>query len=99
PGGEHRRQVASAGANPVWGHDSKELFYETADGAIMSIPVTTGETPVFGKPQEVMRNRAGRISLYPHPYAVSADGQHFLVNELVDVPDRITVVLHWTSLG
>jgi hypothetical protein len=36
---------------------------------------------------------------YPTDYAVTADGQRFLVNTVVDQPTRpaLTVILNWTS--
>ena len=36
---------------------------------------------------------------YPTDYAVSADGQRFLVNTVVDQPTRpaLTVILNWTA--
>ena len=36
---------------------------------------------------------------YPTDYAVSADGQRFLVNTVVDQPARpaLTVILNWTA--
>lgn len=35
---------------------------------------------------------------YPNHYAVTADGQRFLVNTVIDQPSRpaITVMLNWT---
>jgi Tol biopolymer transport system component len=98
PSGEKKQAVTPSGANPTWGRDSKELFFEKRDGTIMSVPVTFEPALTFGQSRELFRNRAGNISLYPHPYAVSKDSQRFLVNELPDVPDRFTVVLHWTAL-
>ena len=36
---------------------------------------------------------------YPTDYAVTADGQRFLVNTVVDQPSRpaLTVILNWTT--
>ena len=36
---------------------------------------------------------------YPTDYAVTADGQRFLVNTVVDQPTRpaLTVILNWTA--
>jgi hypothetical protein len=84
---------------PEWRHDGKELFYISADGKLTAVPVTT-DRPAFtaGAPRALFDVDVPESSApYPSDYAVSADGQHFFVNTVVDQPTRpvLTVVLNW----
>ena len=86
---------------PEWRRDGKELFYISADGKLTTVPVVTSETTfTAGTPRalfdvEVLEPTAP----YPTDYAVTADGQRFLVNTVVDQPTRpaLTVILNWTA--
>ncbi len=80
PDGGHRYEVSTSGGfNPVWRHDSKELFfYSPGDSSISSVSVTPhGQELSLGQP----------VSLFHvHPFAprlgvfdVAPDGQKFLV--------------------
>jgi eukaryotic-like serine/threonine-protein kinase len=97
-------QVSTGGgAQPQWRHDGKELFYLAPDRKIMAVDVN-GSGPIFvpGVPKPLFEARFS--TLFPGGpgasyYAVTNDGQRFLVNTLaVDsalVP--FTVVLNWTA--
>lgn len=60
------------------------------------------EGPTFeaGAPQALFEVETPEaIAPYPTHYAVTADGQRFLVNTVIDQPARpaITVMLNWAS--
>jgi len=99
PGFDHRSQVSTGGGGvPFWRSDGKELFYQSADGKIMSIPVTPGPTLEFGTPTMLFQSPLSGI-LNIDQYAVTADGQRFLVlapTEATTPP--ITVAMDWTKL-
>lgn len=79
-----------------WRRDGKELFYQTADGRIMSVDVTT--TPVFraGLPQVLFQ---AQPLAFPSFLGVTEDGRRFLViPQGQATPMPFTVVLNWTSL-
>jgi serine/threonine-protein kinase len=86
----------AGGLEPLWRSDGKELFYLDFNGRLIALPVTTGSTLEVG-PANILfetRIRPGDVN----HYAVSADGQKFLVLE----PERtrsepLTILLDWTT--
>ncbi|HSF25732.1 MAG TPA: hypothetical protein VLE20_16010, partial [Blastocatellia bacterium] len=104
PGGKYQVST-SGGTNPRWRHDGKELFYLTPDGKLMAVEMKTGSTfeavaakPLFDTHVKGWLVWEGGITSRNN-YAVSRDGQRFLINELSEVPASppITVVLNWTA--
>ncbi len=91
----------AGGMQPEWRRDGKELFYISADSKLTAVPVTTdGATFSAGTPHALFDVEAPEpIAPYPTDYAVTADGQRFLVNTVVDQPTRpaLTVILNWTA--
>jgi eukaryotic-like serine/threonine-protein kinase len=99
PSGAFKRKISTAGGlDPSWRADQKELFYMALDSTLMAVPVTSAETLTTGTPMALFKTEVGQNTVHIHPYAASADGQRFLVNEFSGTPDRITVVRNWTSL-
>jgi eukaryotic-like serine/threonine-protein kinase len=91
----------AGGMQPEWRRDGKELFYISADGKLTTVPVVTTE-PTFsaGTPRALFDVEVPEPTApFPTDYAVSADGQRFLVNTVVDQPTRpaLTVNLNWTA--
>jgi Tol biopolymer transport system component len=98
-------QVSRAGGStPRWRHDGKELFYMSADNRLMAAAVNGqgaafqvgAVTPLF----EVHRRLTGyRGYGQGYNYDVSADGQRFLVNTVMEQPPPtpITIVINWTA--
>jgi Tol biopolymer transport system component len=111
PAGEGKWQISTNGGSfPRWRRDGKELFYMSAStltlGKMISVKVNpAGPTFEYGDPSELFDS--GYINflhgLNYHAYAVSADGQRFLIprpessssGETASGP--ITVVLNWTA--
>jgi len=95
-------QISIAGGmQPEWRRDGQELFYISTDGKLTAVPVTT-DGPAFtaGTPQALFDVEVPEPSApYPSDYAVTADGQRFFVNTVVDQPTRpaLTVILNWTA--
>jgi serine/threonine protein kinase len=94
---------ASGGTQARWRSDGKELFYLTAEGRMMAVPVTLLSTGTASVGTAVSlferRNLAGSGgAAFRQQYVVSQDGQRFLMNTLVDEPTAtpISVVLNWT---
>jgi Tol biopolymer transport system component len=106
PDGARRWQVSTDGGfEPKWRGDGRELFYIGTDQQMMSVAVnstSTGfeasrplplfRTTVLGAPFQngVVRNE----------YAVSRDGQRFLINEPIDgaAAYGIRVLANWGAL-
>ena len=102
PAASGQTQISIAGGTqPEWRRDGKELFYISLDGKLTAVPVTTdGVTFSAGAPHALFDVEVPEPNP-PHPtdYAVTADGQRFLVNTVVDQPTRpaLTVILNWTA--
>ena len=77
------------------------IFYISADGKLTAVPVVTDEaTLTAGTPRPLFDVEVPEAtSPYPTDYAVTADGQRFLVNTVIDQPTRpaLTVILNWTA--
>jgi eukaryotic-like serine/threonine-protein kinase len=97
-----RVQISSGGGTkPQWRRDGKELYYVSADYQLMAVPLRAGQGLEPGASRALFElRRLQPAPSWPTPYAVSADGQRFLVGAVVDEggSSPITVVLNWTQL-
>jgi eukaryotic-like serine/threonine-protein kinase len=93
------RVSTSGGQQPSWGRDGKEIFFVSTDGRIMAAPfAAAGGAPSIGQPQALFRSPV-RLNSVTNQYAVSADGQRFLVampTEDYDT-DPFRVLLNWRT--
>jgi hypothetical protein len=90
---------AGGGSYPRWRADGRELFYLARDNKLMAAAVNgqgadfevTGARPLFEIHSQGIGGR--------YPYDVSADGQRFLVNTIVEAtaPPPITLVVNWAA--
>jgi Tol biopolymer transport system component len=102
--GERLRVSANGGGQPRWRGDGKELFYLGLDGSLLAVTVATGRTGLaLGMPQVLVPATAlGAVLQGPEysDYAVTADGQRFLVKRPVDGSEKpqVHVLLDWPSL-
>lgn len=100
PGGGSKRQVSTGGGTaPLWRRDGQELFYYASDGKLMAAPVQSGENFAASVPTPLLEFRAGNSNAYFAPYAVTGDGQRFLLNAIVvtEIAGPLTVVVNWTA--
>ena len=89
----------TGGEQPRWRRDGKELFYISTDRKLMSVEVNTdGATFEHRAPTVLFGTRVGGIDTPGDYYSVTADGQRFVLNNLVAEAANtpITVVLNWT---
>jgi hypothetical protein len=110
PGGGKWQSSSNGGMYARWRRDGKELFYmdSLSAGKMVAVGINaTGSTLEFSVPRPLFDS--GYVSLdFGHTgnwntYAVSADGQRFLIprpeatltEEFTNTP--ITVVLNWTA--
>jgi Tol biopolymer transport system component len=92
-------QVSNGGgAQPHWRKDGHELFYMRSDRQLMAVDVKLGSSAVVGEPKALFTTSVLGFTS-PNRYAVSADGQKFLVNSAVQQINQtpITVVINWTA--
>ena len=95
-------QVSTAGGvQPRWRHDGKELFYLSADGKLMAVPVKTGASfEITGAAQPLFEMQETAFELPgPLKYQPTIDGRRFLVIAPVGSSEAppITVVLNWQA--
>ena len=75
-------QVSDQGGSGMvfWRKDGMELYYLAADRAVMSVTITSGTTPQFGKPQVLFRPPADIApGIAPGTASVSRDGERFVM--------------------
>ena len=99
PGPGGKRQISTeGGTEPVWNPNGRELFYRSGD-KMMAVDVTTQPSFAAGKPRMLFEGRYERAPLTNPNYAVSADGQRFLMlkpdEQAEEAPTQINVVLNW----
>jgi dipeptidyl aminopeptidase/acylaminoacyl peptidase len=106
PGPGPTIQVSSdGGTDPIWSRDGRELFYRSGD-KMMVVPVSTSPTfkasrPVVlweGKYSHGMSSSCGPPGTTETNYAVSGDGQRFLMVQDANqdmISTRIVVVLNF----
>jgi eukaryotic-like serine/threonine-protein kinase len=99
PEGRSKRLVSSGGGSqPLWRGDSKELFYVAADDRLVAVPIRGTDTFEVGVSQPLFATRIPAVlAPYRTNYAVSSDGQRFLVNSLTPeaAPAAITIAVNW----
>jgi eukaryotic-like serine/threonine-protein kinase len=97
PGPGGKRQISSGGGKyPRWRRDGKELFYVTPTGDLMAAEVAARNgTLEVGRVQKLFE----RIIQSEGTYAVSADGQKFVVVENTGAtkPRPLTLVENWPA--
>jgi len=105
PGPGRKFQISSnGGAQPRWNKNGKEIFYVSLDSKMMAASAkltADGQSLETGTPAALfpVRIADGPVSVANNKqqYAVSSDGQLFLVNLAVDegAASPITLILNW----
>jgi Tol biopolymer transport system component len=98
PGGKSRIS-SGGGAMPRWRGDGRELFYVTPDSKMMAVDVTPGTALRFGTPRMLFQSNIVSAAIAFHRYAVTSDGQRFLINSRQSDENTayLTVVLNALS--
>ena len=96
-----RWQVSTTGGSqPWWRGDGRELFYLGPDQTLMSVAVAADDAFQASVPTALFKaNFPAVVPAYWGNYCVTADGQRFLVCELLPeaATTPINVVLNWTA--
>ena len=104
--GPEVRVSAAGGIQARWNPKGKELFYVGADDRLMAVPVTLGPGAAdidVGKPVALFATDIGstvRVK-YRQQYAVTPDGQSFLLNSAIteSTAAPIVLILNWKPPG
>jgi Tol biopolymer transport system component len=97
PPTDEKWQISSEGGlQPTWSRDGKEIFYVDLDGRMMTVPVSAASTFSAG-PQQPLFQTSVRLGNISRQYAVSPDGQRFLmVLPIRDLEsDTFQVLVNW----
>ena len=94
-------QVSKAGGQqPQWRRDGRELFYIAPDKKLVGVAVSAGSDFATGEARSLVDTRIAaweRSNQQSCQYAVTADGERFLVNTASDTTVPMTLVLNWTA--
>ena len=96
-----RWQISTDGGRlPRWRRDGKELFYTDLQQRLMSVEVRSSPGFEARPPKLLFQTRMMTTAGGYHTYAVTADGQRFLINtlaggEIASTP--LTVWLNWQA--
>ena len=88
------------GRDARWRRDGQELYFLSLDNELMAVNIdTAGDTPDLGIPHVLFQAPFRLSPLQRNSYDVTADGERFLVNTMVEgAPSApITWVLNWTA--
>ncbi len=91
------RVSTNGGWLPKWRRDGKELYYEAIDRKLMAVPVKLDGSVEIGSAAALFQTEITVGS--PNRYAVTADGQRFLINSPLQSGQEapFNVILNWTS--
>lgn len=100
PAADRRWTVSTNGGwLPHWSHDGRELFYIALDGTLMSLAVHAGDGLQLGAPRALFATdlRPTPNQTLMNQYAVSQDGQRFLLNARITegAPASLTAAFGW----
>jgi eukaryotic-like serine/threonine-protein kinase len=96
-------QISTAGGDQaLWSRNGKELFYVSADHNLMVVEVDAHGAELKASPPRALFHapvRSEGLNASRINYAVSADGNRILLNELLaaNLPTPTTVVVNWTT--
>jgi eukaryotic-like serine/threonine-protein kinase len=87
------------GSHPRWSRDGKEIFYLSADRALMAVAVSTKGPFEAGTPRKLFQTPFGPdVRESRHPYAVAPSGKQFLMMVPSQSPSApITVTVNWPA--
>ena len=100
PPDQTRWQISTGGgAQPMWRSDGKELFYLGLDGTLMAVPLRSGTSVESGVPVPLFKVRIeeSKFTAVRNHFAVTPDGQRFLVNSVTAGANQLSVVLNWKA--
>lgn len=104
PGPGRKERVSTTGGAQVrWRGDGRELFYIGLDRRLMSVQIRTiveGRDIETAAPVPLFATHIGGAveGIIRQQYMVSADGQRFLMNNVVEQANTpLTVVLNWKA--
>jgi len=97
PDGGRRWQVSRAGGNfPRWRGDGRELLFY-AGNAISAAEISLGTVPQIGAIKTLFAFERRPSNVNEYPYAVTPDGQRFVVNARIYETPMLSIVVNWQA--
>lgn len=99
-GSGRRQQISTDGGDhALWRRDGTEIFFLSRDYHLMVAAVRKQGTELqVDAARPLFRINYRQVRLDAYPYAVSPDGQQFLVNSLVeDAATPISLLVNWRA--
>ncbi len=99
PGPGSKLQISTAGGSyPQWRADGRELYFQGLDQSIMAVDVHANTDFEADLPKPLFKTTLTEGRYPGYRWAVSRDGQRFLVNTTSGAGDaRVVVVLNWAA--
>jgi Tol biopolymer transport system component len=100
PGPGGKWQISTqGGVHPYWRRDGKEIYFLTASGDMMAAEINAGAGIQSSTPRTLFRTSAPEPQTNGPCYAVSADGQRFLIRRTLagGTVSPTTVALNWAA--
>ena len=102
PDASDRRRVSDGQgeSHPRWSSDGGELFYKSGGGGapLMAVQVDAAPSGLeFGRPEPVFDSTTLGMLDRRHHFAVTGDGNSFLLRRPSLDPPPVTVILNWTA--
>ena len=94
------RVSTDGGSQPLWRADGRELFYLASDGSLMAVPIAVGDRFTPGEAESLFEAGIYEDDMVERSqYAVTADGQQFLVIVPADesFSPPVTVIVNWSA--
>jgi len=92
------RVSGNGGLTSAWSKNGRELIYQDLTEDLIAVPVAAGNDFRPGKPVSLFHADMTSHGWTVHRWAVTADGQRFLINQALNNPLRgITVIKNWQS--
>jgi Tol biopolymer transport system component len=94
-----KQQISlNGGMQPVWRRDGRELFYLTPQGQLMAVEDDTRSATVVTGVRRTLFRTSLNPSIQVGEYAVSPDGQRFLILDPVgNQSQSISLLLNWPA--
>jgi serine/threonine-protein kinase len=102
PGPGPKKPVSVGGARNLTWASNGEIFYQRLeDNTVIAVPIATTPTLSVGRPTELFRITGLLYGTSAPSYAVSADGNRFLMTarerEGPDTVAGVTIILNWVE--
>ncbi len=95
-----RWQVSRDGGDePLWGRTGREIFFRSASGDIMAVPVTTTPSLELGTPRPLFPTKGYVRTLSHRAYDVTPDDRRFVMlralSDSTSTPSQLVLVDNW----